>query len=520
MKKSLIYNWWLSGQQQAYADVVGVNTTGYGEQVFGILGDSNSDGSAASIQTVSAGILFNWNGSSYDEITIQSVSNGSPTTGNVIHKFAIDYNANTGKKILCCNGGRGGSNLYPTGASDEHWMGASAPTGIDLWAPFVTKLNAALSNKSLTKPKAIFIVGLGVNDVGSGTSIANVSTALDALITNITTTYPGVPILYSTTGVTNLTTNVISDLCYGVRNLQILKSQSVTDLHIVGAGASCVGANFYEVDGIHYNLNGLNHLGSTYARWFKNLSLVSNKTARSIISSHFDDLSLARKNVIQTAIENLGSDYNKLEAWNRFKTTTENNVYFDWTFLGNAGKVGSPTFLTNNYIQTSGLNIANRWNFVSWDGSAMRSATKTDFIEGVKLITNADGGAGANQSLFGVNNSGVGGRYLEDGFNGTIRFTANDNTQTTGATAAKLEDNTLHCIARSAGNKLFISDTTVRNTTAVTAVTTVGSRLCIIGGRETTTPFDGTYEYSFKAKYSDFDLANFIAVNDYITDNW
>ncbi len=517
-------NWLLSSGASdpgLYPDIVGVNTTDDGEQLFDIIGDSNSDGRALSITSVSAGILYKWTGVAFTEITNQSVSSDG-TSGNVIQQFAIDYNANTGRKVLCVNGGKGGSNIYPASALDEHWMGPSAPTGVDLWTPHKIVLDLALANKSLTKPKAFLIVGLGINDFAAGTTLANISTGLDALITNITTAYPGVPILYTVTGTDSSTDTTANDTLYGIRSLQIEKARNVADVHIDGAGASCIGAGFYELDEIHFNKDGLGHFGSCYARWFKNLSIVSEKWSRSIISSHFDELSLARKTVIETVVSDLvtSGEYWKLEGWFRGKTTVQNNFFLDWTFLGRATKIGAPGFTANSFISTDGVSATTRYNFTDWDGAAMRAATKSDYVMGVELLTNNGGGAGSNQFLFGGLNSGIGSRDLEDTFSGILRYRSNDNTQTTGATVGALENNSFHLIARSGGDKILIRDTTVRNTTALAVVNTVGSLLTSIGALNAASPLAATYGTAFKAKYVGFDLAGFETLDRYISSNW
>jgi hypothetical protein len=497
------------------------NTTADGRQVFWVIGDSNTDGRAVSKTSVSAGILRAWNGSAFIEVTTGTMANGGDY-GSAWQQFAIDHNANSTRKSDVVNSGKGGSNLYPTGAPDEHWMGSGAPTGVDLYEPAKTELLQALAADGLTKPKAIMIVGLGINDFGAGTSVANAGTGLDALITNITTDFPGVPILYTVTGVDSSTDLSANDTLYGIRNLQIQKARVTTDLHIVGAGASCIGAGGYEADEIHYNNDGLDHLGACYARWFKNLSIVTEKWSRSVISSHFDDLSTARKALIETAVSALveSGEYWKLEHWSRGKTTIQNNFFLDWTFLGHASKIGAPGFTANEFISTDGVSATTRYTFTDYDGAAMRAATKTDFIQGVELITNNGGGAGSNQFLFGALNSGVGSRDIEDTFSGIIRYRSDDNTQTTGANVAKLEDNSFHCIARNSGNKILLRDTTVRNTTAVAGVTTVGSLICSIGAINASSPLAATYGTVFKAKYSDFDLETFIEINRAISDGW
>lgn len=492
------------------------DTTSDGEQVFAIIGDSNADGRGETIPTVDAGILYKWNGATFDEITNQTVAN-TGSNGSSWQQFSTDYNSDTDKKILLVNSAKGGSTFYPEGALEEHWMGSGAPTGVDLYEPFKTSLNAALAAKGLLKPKAIIIGGLGINDITAGTSAANIESGIDALITNLTTDYPEVPILYCITGRNNSASH--NAALYHIRRYMVGKAESNENLYIVGTAASLIDTGMYNADNLHFTQAGYNALGSMYARWFKN-SAYTNKWARSIISSHFDELSTARKGLINTFISNQYSNgnYLKLEYLSLFKTSTQNNIFFDWTFFGfNLIDGAGTTFTANQHVATAGSANYITYSFIPTVNNSR--ASQTDFIEGVKLKTNTTG-AGVLAILFGASD-GSDLHYVRQSTTVT-GFTANDATATTGSEASLASGN-LYCTARTGTTKRLIKNKTVdaQATVTSTGATAGFPRIGAFNSNGTIQNYiAGEYEYAFAAKYSDFNLDSFFDDIETLIANW
>lgn len=487
----------------------GGSTNPSGQRLFGVVGDSNADGRGGTIPTVASDTLFLWNGSGFTEITTQSVANaGGGTYGSIWQQFATDYKSGTGRKTLLVNGGTGGSEVYPNG-DNTNWY-----TSGDLYAPWKTSMLAALASAGLSKPTAIF-VNLGINDIRSGTSIANITTGIQSLVSRLLADFPGVPILVIQVGRSE--TGGQSELFYDVRRAWRDAAEDNADVHICGNAANFIGVSGgYNVDNLHYSQATNDTLGTQLAQWFLNQSYT--KWTRSILSCQFTNLSATRKGLIQTWVESqiaAGNYFDRLESFTPFATPDFRNCNIDFTFLGYNVDVGA-AIVTNQALT---LTNANNTFALGFTPSFYNSnAGTSDVITGFKMVTNTSG-SGTARVLFG-RNDGTNYMRMAQGTtltNYMVNSLSSANTSTAESTYA---DNTLYSIATDGTNKYYIKNTTVNHSTTNTISAPVSANLRFNPDAPTTPGFVCTIAYFYAAKYAGFDLTSFYNESEYLIAHW
>jgi hypothetical protein len=478
-----------------------VDTTPDGEQLVWVLGDSQADGRGSSIHTIASGTLYNWNGTSYDDITTQTISNDG-SYDNVVRYFAETYKTNTGYKTLVVNSGAGGSAMYNSGTR-TYWTGGGG--GSDLYDPALARVRLALANKKLRQPKTI-ILSIGHADALDAVSDANMSTAMNTILTNITTAFPGVPVLYLACG--RLTATAINADLYNVRKRQMQYAESFTNVHIVTSGSaiSLITGGML-VDNLHFDNNGLSAWALQLNRWYTN-SAITNKWARSIVASMFDDLSSGRKTAVTNFVTGVygRGDWFKLEHFSLFKQTIIENANVDWTFLGFSFGTGS-SFTANTSIGTNGSTTYHSFTFMP--AIFNRSATQNDLIMGVYVKTKTTA-TGTSGTLFGSGDAST--VLLSFGQNTTQTiFRTNDNTLTGGGETGIVADH-MYAVYRNGTTKGVKKDKTTP-ATATQASTGNNNALHRIGAFNsngtTNSFFNATYQGAFGASFSTFDYDSF-----------
>lgn len=488
-----------------------VNTTPSGEQLFWLIGDSQADGRGSSVHTIASGILSNWNGSSWSAITTQSISNDG-TYDNVARYLAEFYNTTTGYKMLTVNSGKGGSAMYNSGTR-EYWTGGGGVS--DRYDAALTNVRAALASKGLRQPKAI-ILSVGHADALDAVSDANMSTAMNTILTNITTAFPGVPILYLAGG--RLTAASFNQSLYDYRKRQMEKVELFPNAHIVTSGcAISLITGGMIADNLHFDNNGLSAWAAQLNRWFAN-STITNKWARSVVSSMFDDLNAVRKAELTALVTNTYNrgDWFELEHLSILKQTIVENTYVDLSFLGFSFATGS-TFTANTSISTNGTSTYHSFTF--FPSINTRSASQNDFIEGVKIKTKttATGTAG---TAFGSSDGTNLAQFGQTASNTVFR--SNDNTLTSGGETGIVAD---HCysIYRSGTTKGLKKDKTAQASTvqASLGANNAFPRIGAFNSNGTTNSFlGGTYEYVFAAKFTTFDFDSFYDDMEHLIAHW
>lgn len=481
-----------------------IDETPAGEQLFWGIGDSNLDGRGVTPPTIASGTMYNWNAgtSSFDNITNQSITNDG-SYGSVYQYFAEAYKATTGKTVLVCNTGKGGSSFYPNAPGEQHWTGNGDAD--DLYVPALAKVRNALAAKGLTRPKAIFL-NCGINDYTASTSEANITAAMNALLSNLNRDFPGVPILMLISGRTG---SIAFDTgLYNLRKLQVAAAEANPDLYVVGSACQFIGAGYLNTGGdeIHYASNGLDWWGDMLNHWFINSSY-TNEWARAAVSCTFDDLSSTRKGLINTLITGLYNrgDLFKLEHLSIFKTTVVNNSYIDFSWLGYNFSTSS-TFTANTSISTNGTSSYRTITYFS--GVNIRAASQNDFLVGAKIKTRTTA-AGTTAIAFGGTD---GTNAINFGQSTTATtYRCNDNTTTTGGEAS-ITANNLYTIGRNGTTKELYKGSTLQSSTTQSSTGSYNSFIrigCNQNSGVAASFINATFEYAFASKNVGFDLANF-----------
>lgn len=518
-KKSLSVDWFDHNTADSepeepvdlYDDVVGVNTTADGKQVYWVTGaDSNWDGRSASIPVVGANTLYNFDKTlhTWSEITTQSVSNDDNTKGSIWQQFATDRKAASGYITYLVQCARGGSDIGPA-SDDIDW----SDTG-DLWAPSLADVQAALADLGLQYPRAIFMNAI-INDIrDAGKSSQDCKDGLLAFVTKVTTAFPGVPILFPQIGRTEGSS--LTQKLYDLRVYAKQLSELFPDFHIVGSGPAMIGAGYYNGDDLHYSTDGNNAFGAMHARWFANYGIYS-KWANSVISSHFDDLSSGRKTEIATDVDWVYDNgmYLTCEGWFNFKTTIQNNVYLDFGLISYTAFSGA-TFSANSHVAASGSP-----NFITIGiiPSFCTLTSQNDFICLSRLKTRTTG-AGTTAVLFGTSD-GVA-AMLVGQIAASTTGRCNDNTVTAGTEASLTSGNTYGVARSDANTKLIIKNTAIDTQAAVASTgrsNTLMRLFCFNNNGSNANFLNGQAEDFAKFKYSTYN-SGYITIMTNLRTNW
>lgn len=317
------------------------DTTSDGKQAFLFIGDSTSSGVSNNSVTTVDNTVYSSDGSSITELA----------TGP---QFGVTYNALTGYKPVIIARGVSGATIYPNG-NNNNWF-----TSGDNYAPAAAVANNTLSLLGISRLKGI-IINLGINDVNGVQTFVNITTGLNSLISRLQADFPNTPIVVFQIGrnAAGMSARIAS-----MRNLWRQTVIDNTNVHFCGGYASLVApGSLYDADGIHLTPTGNGEAGKMAARWFFNSSY--NKWARAVISAQFDELSSARKTLINDffATASALAGYLELDSFYNFKTTTKNNCFVDWAFLVGPLADNGFSFTSNSRISTNGSSTYFRTGF-------------------------------------------------------------------------------------------------------------------------------------------------------------
>lgn len=492
----------------------GTDTTELGEQLIGVIGDSNADGRGASIPTVGADTLRKFNGTTFDNITTQSVANeGGGIYGSIWQQFATDYKAASGKITLLVNGALGGSEFYPT-TDNNNWY-----TSGDLYVPWRDNMKAALQLMKLSKPKAIF-VNLGINDIRATTPIGDVTTGAQSLVARLKADFPLTDVVFIQVGRTETLINFQGR--FDVAKLLVETCETESYCHMCGNGVIFAAVSGgYNVDNLHYSQATNNSIGSMLSRWMMNGAYT--KWARSIMSTLSTDITSTRKGLINTFIQSMGSNFHSLNMLHNFKAPALQDIYFDWTFLG-FGFNTSGSFSANTSFATDGTTAQ---YFASGYVNSFYNkggAGQNNFMYGVKLITTGTvaGTAAVMTGRADASSNTI--RIGQGSAASPTNFMANDNSAVNG-TQADLVIDTLYTTARpDSANKEFYRNKTL-DVTSATASTGALSGAIYLGlfvnsAGTLQFPYNGAYHYVFASAYSGFNYNTFYDAMEALIDGW
>lgn len=460
-----------SGPAAPYADIVGVNTTAGGQQVFLTVGDSIAQGSNNATgpgPTPTAGTVKQYNASNGTIIDIGAtdVANRVANGGTFMPRCGINYNAATGKIPVFVSNGVASAFFEDNGAIN--WSAAGA-----LRAQAETNVTTTLGLLGLTKLKGIYVI-LGINSARGVADMASVVLpACDDFFLWLTTTYPGVPIIVCQIG--RHDTAAHNDRIYGTRLRIIQNAITYPDVHIGFAMASMISAGGMASGDLYHPLQvGNNSMGESFARWW-GLSSYS-KWPRSVMASLYADLTTTRKDAIETFFTAIGSDYFKFENFHWFKVTGAGSVFVDWSFLG-YNFDSSANFTENSHVATDGS--TDHYSYAFYNSVNIGRANQDDFFTIVKVKTN-NTPQGTLAYLFGSNSGTL---HVSVGQTTTpnIAYRCNDATASTSPETV-FANNTVYGIARNGTTKAFLKNTAVLNS-AVVASTGNITIAPLLGGR-------------------------------------
>lgn len=474
------------------------------------IGDSNSEGHAEISTPCAVQTLYAWNSttSALDEITNQSCANTYPQYYSIWQPLATKYKAQFGKPTMVINCGLGGSTI--ASSTSPYWESG----GSSIYPAAKAKINAALTATGETLDA--IILNFGINDVSHATTLANITSGLNDVITKLNGDYPGIPVLVIQVG---RHTNINSADLYDIRELFVDKCQATTDWYLLGQPQTMSFLSGYETDGVHYNNVTQDYLAQCIVNWFINTGYT--KWGRSVISSLFDGgtISTFRKNLIDSVInvQVSNGNYFRLDGWNVFKTTTVNNIFIDWSMIG-YGVQRTSTFTANSHIATDGT--SGRFDMAYTASFQQRRSTQNNILAGAKLRTNSSVGT---SYLFGIVNGTaiLGANQIASPT--VVKYLINDLTQSAG-TDILFQADKLYTVGRTGTTKQFYKNTTLQaSTTQASVGTTAQYPLyigCINSSSTAATFINATFEYSFVSENTSFDLTSFYNCNEKLIDRW
>lgn len=468
------------------------------------VGDSNTNGDATGITTANAGALKNFNGTTWDDITTQAVTNSNPGKGSIFHQMANDILANTGQTTWLVNTALGGADISPAGDNND-W----STTGLR-YAAMQTKVADAIANGGGRVGR--IIVGCGVNDVRAATAIATITTHWNSLLDRLHADFPDAEILIVNVG--RIEAASFNQLLVQVRDLQVTTTWARSYCHMVNSGAFHVSiSGGYEADNLHYSLITCNAIGTSIAKWVKYSSYT--KWARSIIAAHFDDIDATARTKVQDLVDDMGADLESVALFTPLKSSDVKNYLIDFTFRSfNGAPSGGFLQSANGWMNSNGA-TANSFPagfYTGFSSAGGITSTNYNFFVRVGAIRTASGTACA---LFGTVTGGAGSSRVQlfDQAGATqVTYAASDATLTLAADTSFVPD-VLHSAGRLSGDKFYHQGSTQISTSAVALVAAVNSALWV-GARNN----NGTLDFPIDADYgfvgafpSAADRANLVA---------
>lgn len=486
------------------------DTNSQGQQAFLFLGDSiiaGSNNTTGPGPTPTSGTAYQWdNISSIIEIGSDDVVTIQPGQGTLIPQFAIDYNAATGYKAVAICRGSGGAEFYPDGDNNNWYSSGTLRAGAE------SAVTSTLTALGITKLKAIVVI-LGINDVRSSNSTTDIETGIDSFVTWVTTTYPGIPVLFYQIG--RETSSSFSLKQYTVRHKIISVCQSNTDCHLVGNIASYYGALIFGADNLHPTQTVNNFMGAGLARWFSNSSY--SKWCRGYLSCLYGDITTQRKQLLDTFFTNqvANGNYFKLEYLGFYKVSNEYDYNIDATHLGFLLSGAPGTWTADTDLATNGVD--QRYTFAHAMNINVLRQTTTDFVFAVRVRTATGSGSGLHY-IFGHPSVTCG----ENASTPALSWRANNSSLKADTSPdTSIQANSVYAVARNGTLESLIKNTTVIDTRTSSAF--VSNVFPFLGARNQSggdSFFPGSYEYGFIGRYSDLDYNSLVSDLDTLVTNW
>lgn len=511
MRVSKMYDWWTGGSQ-APSDGF---TNSDGQQAFVIIGDSLFSGAANNTgigPTTLAGTCYEWDNtnSELDELTTQDLSTSTVNNGTPFKKFALDYNAATGKKPVFVACGASGSEFSPNG-DNNNW----STTGT-LYAAMKTKTDNCLAFLGVERPRKIWVCA-GINDSRGAVAVGTITADITSLFDRLTTDYPDTEIGIVITG--RKEANVTDTRTGPIRAQLRTEAVNRTNVQVVANLASYFTWALYGADNLHLTQTGNNFLGEQLAR-FEATDSSFNKWARGVIACLYSDVTSGRKTLINTVITNLGLNWNKVPSFFFAKAADKNSFMTDWGMMAESYD-GGFTFTANDCITTNGTSTYFQTGYppanIPFGGLSQNNIAYT--VKNKQVISND----GVTRRLFGTTNGTVA-IQLSQTVGTNINYTCQGNASKAYVTETTFEDGASYTLGRDGAstprllkNGVLVDSGTNSSNGFTTRVMTYG---CNDGNGVNASFINADYHVMAVHSYTDFDHVLFNTEISRLVNNW
>lgn len=438
--------------------------------------------------------------------------------GTMWPQYGINRHAATGRMIVFVTTGLGGSNYAPRTGDTGDWTDADV-----LWSNSKGAYDDCLAYLQANYPTATIYskvkIILGVNDATGATSLATIESDITAFYDRFETEYPGIEIGVVLPG--RNASGVSPARLSSIRSYLINQSRNRSNVYICGALVAGSALGWYDPDDVHLLQSGNNAFAYHLDRWDRNPGY--DKWARAIIAMHVDDISSARKTLIENWRTAMGDDYFELEYFYMFKTTQANNIYNSWAFLTSSAipSGAGPSFTANSFITTNGTN---QYLFTGHVESINNiRATGTDFFDGVKVVANRTP-AGTICYALGAGNSGPSSQtVIAQNAASQMLYRAHDVTSSLYTTDTRIQDDSFYATYRNAGTKGLNKNGSSVASASVAAAVNPGVNKIIGALLNNATPqnfMNGDFAYCVGGRFTTMDMANLYTTCETLVDNW
>lgn len=486
-----------------------VDETRDGKQAFLIIGDSMTGDTSSSTSvgpTTPAGTTYLWNGTGLTELTTADMNKAGPTNGTPWKKFALDYNAATGKKCVFVHRGSAGSS-YASDSGPNNW----STTG-SLYVPSVADAKKCLSFLGLNRFKGIFVI-LGANDGIGSIAINLVEAAIVSLIDRLNSDFHSVPIYATTSG--GQAGGAMNDRFYDIKYAQIQTSINNDNVHIGINLAPFFDWGLLAADQRHQAQSGNNKIGEMWCRYM--LSNEPDKVIRQVQNSFFNDLSANNKSVVKDFVNGCIADGNwsSLDSFQWYYPSAVEDKVIDWTLLTGTIRRGNVTGGGSNFLKTDG--VAGTSIDTNFAATFARLATQNDIILGVRtgVVTTAVG-TGFHLHSSGSNN------ILRSTTSNTVIYQLNNSSSDTWTGGdTQFQNNTDYARDRTSSTAFHLFKNGTQVDTGSQASNTPDFLTLRIGSNASNAlPGETEAIYHFCARRSTFNYSAFLAREATLRASW
>lgn len=408
-------------------------TNSLGQQGVGFFGDSFAQGNSSAPGVDATGVGWYWNHTNSTTVAITTTDVLGAVNGSMIPQYCVSKFAANGKKTIAALCGFSGSKFYDaTGSS-------SWDTGGTLYATAKSRLDAMLLANNISKPVAIVVTSMGINDISGASVIADVVTAIDSFFSRITTDYPDTKILVSVPGRTNSAENMNNRFAL-VREAIYRAQRTYTNVIIGGYFPQYVGRGYYQGDNLHLNFDGNAQAAIAFVN--AELNTTYAKHTQSVLNMTTASINNTKKTAIDTFITSQATNLAQCDSLQVWVSEAQQDALTDWVFR-TCTKLNSATWGSKTGLQSDGVATYIRPEFIP--SLQAIYGTQNDIFAKIYVLTNSTPVATQGNALGGVNSTQQ--ISLFQNTSSSVNYRIHDTGgQTIGDT--RILDNTLYTIAR------------------------------------------------------------------------